>query len=292
MCNKGCGGYLNSKSDLRLILHRVFRLMNSRSEFRLICRLLLRPFGGSLASIFEVERAEWAFYVKYIRQGMIVFDVGANVGELSLLFSRFCGQEGQVHAFEPSKASFDRLKVICKLPNRENIRPNHLALADKEGVVKLYVYGDEQSVWDCLSQRPIQYFGSPLGTEDVLATTVDAYCTQNGISQIDLLKIDVEGAEYQVLRGASGMLERQQIRCCVFEFSPETLHMGNRPDEIRAYLKQFGYKIYNVIKGEPIFPGGRLAFKIGNMLSCEPIVPGPTHDESAQFAVHIAMPKT
>ncbi|GAG64605.1 unnamed protein product, partial [marine sediment metagenome] len=106
-------------------------------------RLLLRPLGVALSSIFEVERAEWAFYVRYIRQGMIVFDVGAYVGELSLLFSRFCGQQGQVHAFEPSKASFKRLRTICKLPNRGNIVPNHLALADKEGVVKLNVYSDD-----------------------------------------------------------------------------------------------------------------------------------------------------
>jgi len=282
---------MNIKSVLRRILRLVFRLMNSRPKSRFILRLLLRPLGIALSSIFEVERAEWAFYVRYLRPGMIVFDVGAHVGELSSLFSRFCGQQGQVHAFEPSSASFERLKAICKFPNRENITPNYLALADKEGMVKLNVYSDEHSVWNGLSDRPTHIFGSPVGTERIWATTIDTYCAQNGISQIDLLKIDVEGAEYQVLLGAKRVLEEQRIRCCVFEFSPETLNMVNSPDEIEAYLKQFGYRIQNVVKGEPIFPGGQLGFRILNMLRVHQNVPRATRDKKAQFAGHIAMPK-
>ena len=51
---------------------------------------------------------------------MIAFDVGANIGELSLLFSRFVGNLGQVHAFEPSKAVFSRLEDIIRLSNKKN----------------------------------------------------------------------------------------------------------------------------------------------------------------------------
>ena len=55
------------------------------------------------ASFAEVERAERIFYLEYLREGMTVFDVGANVGELTLLFSRFVGASGSVHAFEPAR---------------------------------------------------------------------------------------------------------------------------------------------------------------------------------------------
>lgn len=49
----------------------------------------------------DVERAEQSFYLSYLRENMVTFDVGANIGELSLLFSRFIGVSGEVHAFEP-----------------------------------------------------------------------------------------------------------------------------------------------------------------------------------------------
>lgn len=210
------------------------------------------------ASPIEVERAEQIFYINYLREGMVVFDAGANIGELTLLFSRFAGQEGRVHAFEASSTVFKRLSTICSLSGRKNIILNHRALADKEEYVKLYVYDDDYSGWNSLARRPLHTYGiqvDPIGTEEVLATTIDAYCEKNSISRIDLLKIDVEGAEYQVLLGARRMLEHKKIQCCVFEFGATTFDMGNDPNEIEAYLKQFGYRTRNVVKGNPVFPG-------------------------------------
>ena len=59
----------------------------------------------SPASPMEVERAEWIFYLEYLRDGMTIFDAGANVGELTLLFSRSNVTGGSVQAFEPCAAS-------------------------------------------------------------------------------------------------------------------------------------------------------------------------------------------
>lgn len=227
------------------------------------------------ATAIEVERSEQTFYINYLRDGMVVFDVGGNIGELTLLFSRFVGQEGKVHAFEASSTVFKRLSTICSLSGRKNINLNPRALADKEEYVKLYVYDDDHSGWNSLARRPLHTYGihvDPIATEEVLATTIDAYCEKKGISRIDLLKIDVEGAEYQVLLGARRMLESHRIRCCVFEFGATTFDMGNDPNEIEAYLKQFGYQIRNVVKGNPVFPGRSSAAE-------------------ARFSVHVATPK-
>jgi len=148
------------------------------------------------ASPMEVERAEWAFYLRYLREGMIVFDVGAYIGELTLLFSRFVGEQGQVHAFEASAQNFEKLRSVCEFAGRKNIVVNHLALAEREGIHKLFVYDDEHSSWSSLADRPLQKYGiavKPVGTEEITATTIDAYCEKTGVSHIDLLKIDVEG---------------------------------------------------------------------------------------------------
>ena len=235
-------------------------------------RLLLRWRQPS--SPLDVERAEQTFYIHHLREGMVVFDVGAHVGELTLLFSRFVGQHGRVHAFEAGGETFERLQTVCEAANRQNIVLNHVALMDKEGTVKLHVYDREHSGWNSLAERPLREYGidiDPVGIEEVRAITVDAYCDQNGIAQIGLLKIDVEGAEYQVLQGARRMLAGKKILCCVFEFGQTTFDMGNNPDELEAYLKRFGYQLQNVVRGDTVFPGRANA-------------------KTARFSVHVARP--
>lgn len=216
-------------------------------------RFLKPPEPSSYA---EVERAERIFYLEYLRENMTVFDVGANIGELTLLFSRFA-HNGQVHSFEASRAAFEKLDTVCRAANRRNITLNHLALADKKGSVRLHIYNDDYLSFNTQAVRKIEEFGSgvePVGTEEVSAATVDDYCEDKKIGQIDLLKIDVEGAELQVMKGARRMLESKRVKCLTFEFGQATFDMGNTPAEIEIYLKNVGYKIRNIVTGEPIFP--------------------------------------
>ncbi|HLM55463.1 MAG TPA: FkbM family methyltransferase [Pyrinomonadaceae bacterium] len=216
------------------------------------------PERAYAASFVEVERAERIFYLEYLREGMTVFDVGANVGELTLLFSRFVGEAGTVHAFEPSGAGFERLSAVCRAASLRNVRLNRLALAEKEGDVRLHVYDDEYLSWTTRAARPLEDYGidvKPRTTEDVPAATVDSYCERNGVAFIDLLKIDVEGAELQVLLGAERTLREKRVRCLTFEFGQTTFDMGNSPDQIEAFLQQVGYDLRNLIPEDPVFPG-------------------------------------
>jgi FkbM family methyltransferase len=229
----------------------------------------------SIASYYEVEAAEEIFYINYLKQGMTVFDVGANIGELSLLFSRFVGVKGAVHAFEASSTTFQKLKTLIELAMRYQVVLNHKAVADKKETLILNVYEEEYSGWNSLANRPLENYGinvKPVKKEEIEAITIDEYCQEQKISQIDLLKIDVEGAEFQVLLGAKGMLKAKKILCIVFEFGTTTFDMGNDPDEIEEYLDHLGYKIENIVKGNPIFPGRSDIYK-------------------AKFSVHIAKPR-
>jgi len=205
----------------------------------------------------EVERAEYRFYLDYLGNGMVVFDAGACVGEFTLLFSRFVGHRGRVHAFEPGSVACSRLQEVCPTAGRFNVDCNRLALTDRQGSAQLHIYDDAHLSWNSLADRPLYRYGvnvAAAGTETVPTTTVDAYCDERGIDRIDLLKIDVEGAEYQVLRGAGQMLKDRRIACCVFEFSPTTYDMGNDPKRIAALLERSGYAVRNVVTGDPVFP--------------------------------------
>ena len=82
----------------------------------------------------------------------------------------------------------------------------------------------------------------------------------------------MEGAEYQVLLGAMEMLKQRRIGVCVFEFGATTFDMGNRPQEIESYLSGMGYTLRNVVRGDPVFPGGATA-------------------KSAKYSMHVATPK-
>ncbi len=209
-------------------------------------------------SYLEVERAERIFYLEYLRENMTVFDVGANVGELTLLFSRFAGNGGSIHAFEASRAAFEKLETICKAASRRNVTLNHLALAGEKGVIRLRVYDDHYLSFNTQAEREITENGmvvEPVEIEEIRAATVDDYCEEKKIAQIDLLKIDVEGAELQVLKGARKMLELKRVKCLTFEFGQATVDMGNSAAQIECYLEETGYKIRNIIKGAPIFPG-------------------------------------
>jgi FkbM family methyltransferase len=224
----------------------------------------------------EVDRAEWMLYIKHLREGMIAFDVGAHVGELSLLFSRLVGTQGLVHSFEASSATFERLRTICELAGRRNVVLNHLAVAEKEGTVRLYCYDEQHSGWNTLAERPLHAYGidvEPVATEDTTATTIDAYCQETGIPAVDLLKIDVEGAEYQVLLGARRMLQAKAIGLCTFEVGKTTFDMGNDPREIQRYLSELDYESRNVVRGAPA------------------LVDVKSVDE-ARFSMYVAQPRT
>ncbi len=227
------------------------------------------------ASPIEVERAEQIFYIDFLHEGMIAFDVGANVGELTLLFSRFCGTSGRVYSFEANTATYEKLSTICDLVARENIECNNLAISDRNGLVELHVYPERYSGWNTLACRPLKSYGidvEPIKKEQVQSVTIDTFCHDKGIAHIDLLKIDVEGAEYQVLLGAQSMFEQKRVRCCVFEFGATTFDMGNTPGMIEDYLAEVGYRIRNIVPGNPCFPGRE-------------------HASSASFSMHIAEPK-
>ncbi len=228
-----------------------------------------------LAPPRTVERAEHIFYINYLNEGMIVFDVGANIGELTLLFSRFVQPSGKVFSFEACEATFEKLSAMCKLSGRDNVELNHTALSDINGTLDLYVYPEKYSGWNTLANRPLASYGidvKPVKREQVGSATIDTFCQEQGIKQIDLLKIDVEGAEYQTLLGARHMLEQKQIRCCVFEFGATTFDMGNTPAMIESYLAQVGYRIRNIVPGNPCFPGRKNAM-------------------SAKFSIHVAEPR-
>ncbi|MEO7634583.1 MAG: FkbM family methyltransferase [Sphingomicrobium sp.] len=223
----------------------------------------------------DVEREERAFYRYYVRRGMTVLDVGAHVGGLTTLFSKLVGDSGAVHTFEPAAAAFDQLRAAIARERASNVVANRCAVSDRPGIVRLHCYEGPFHAFNTMAVRPLADYGvdaGPVRLEEMEATTLDLYCAANLVTRIDLLKIDVEGAELQVLRGAEALLAARRIGCIAFEFGQATFDMGNSPAEIAALFRDHGYRLSNIVKGARLFPGG-----------------GSTR--TARFAMHLAMPR-
>lgn len=229
----------------------------------------LRPPGYE-----EVEREELAFYGAHVRPGMTVFDVGANIGTLTLLFSKLAAP-GAVHAFEPGAAIFATLEAALGEAGATNVTASRLALAERAGPLCLNCYDGPFHPFSTLADRPLAAYGvdaGPTRQERIEATTLDLYCEERSISEIGLLKIDVEGAELQVLQGARRMLGERRIACVAFEFGQATFDMGNRPDDLKTLFGDHGYRLSNLVRGARLFPGGRSV-------------------RTARFAMHLARPR-
>jgi FkbM family methyltransferase len=162
-------------------------------------------------------------------QTPVVFDVGANVGDYSRLVRRHL-PAALVYAFEPAAAVFKELeRNLSAAAAPERFRPFNVGLSDEEKTVELYSYtveGDEQSLISSIDRRlPTQVVSVEVsGSERINVRTLDAFCEAEGVTRIDFLKLDVEGHEMSVFRGARGMLEAGAVSMIQFEFGPANIY--------------------------------------------------------------------
>jgi FkbM family methyltransferase len=193
------------------------------------------------------ERREQDFCVSYLKPGMTTFDVGANYGLYALLFAHCVGADS-VHAFEAESWNFQRLTTNLALNGATQVQAHCCAVTEASGEVQLTVYPREQFGWHTLGTPDLEVDGAPYPPQErrtVPAISIDDYCSQHGIGQIDLLKVDVEGAELEVLRGAQRMLGEGRVPCVLFEVSEAMLEgMGHSGDEVFDLLREHGYALH------------------------------------------------
>jgi len=143
-----------------------------------------------------------------------VFDVGANVGDWSVLAAaQFPGAD--IHAFELSQNTFHALKPVA---DQHGITANNCGLSDSSGEITYKDYGDGSTVNTIVASAAF-HDGRLAATEkQAQVLRGDDYCAQHGIEAIDLLKIDVEGAEHLVLQGFERMFKEKRIAVVQFEY--------------------------------------------------------------------------
>jgi len=167
----------------------------------------------------------------------ILFDVGANIGQTTQsMLDAFHAPE--ICAFEPSPSTVESLRRA--VGDRAGVTVEALAMGDTEGILPFYVTQD-YSVNDSLLSPTRNAGGSVV---EVRVDTVDSYCGRNGIESISLLKIDAQGYDLHVLRGARRMLDDRRIKLFSCEADFDSMYTGQTTlRDLLTFGDEVGYKL-------------------------------------------------
>ena len=224
-------------------------------------------FGGRHGISFAEERfLQW--FVPSVADG-VLFDIGANHGSYTL-FLRSLAPGARIYAFEPHPATFASLH---KRAGGCGAVLEDMAVSDRSGTMQLFDFAEEDgSTQASLSEASVGMFDANTVARAVRVTSLDDYMEHAGIERIDFLKIDTEGFDINVLRGAARALARGAIGTIQFEFIPADIAM-------RVSMRDFfealpGYRLSRLCLNGALMPLARYDVK-----RCEVYV---THNIVAQ----------
>ncbi|MEZ4793191.1 MAG: FkbM family methyltransferase [Gelidibacter sp.] len=192
-----------------------------------------RPFG--LDSIEDLK-----YYFEDL-SFKTIFDVGANIGQTAIhIRNNF--PTADIWSFEPVKNTFN---ILTKNTSGLNINCQQMALGSSMGEIMLATNEAERP--STMNSLLNNHFNSENANEHIKVLTLDSFCVSNSIEKIDLLKIDTEGFDLEVLKGASKFLTDQSIDFVEVEvgMNPENTYHVNFV-EVKQFLENFDYRLYGL----------------------------------------------
>jgi FkbM family methyltransferase len=227
----------------------LIKIVVPKYDYKFYCRVNKEDYTTREDEIVEHFRP---------KEGDIVVDVGAHIGRYTIIASKRVGESGKVIAIEAHPGNFEMLNRNVKLNKLTNVTALNYAVYSKESKLKLYVPGEESgfTIYNTITTNRAK-------TDDkfieVNANTLDNLLLQqqqqqNGINHADInwIKIDVEGAEFEVLKGATDILSNSKDIALLIE-------VHNLNDGTNLYMKivEFLGSCYNFkIEYEKIHDGG------------------------------------
>jgi FkbM family methyltransferase len=195
------------------------------------------------------DAAEFEAMSRLVQPGDIAFDVGANIGIYSAFLARLCGPAGRVWAFEPVPETYRRLRETLTLNGCDNAVTVEAAVSDKPGSARMNLFEPRFADLNTLGSPSVAMASwntvSPIESVIVRACTLDEFCETQRIERINFLKVDVEGFELAVFRGAERLLGEQRVDYICFEiFQPALKDAGIESREVFAILRAHGYLAY------------------------------------------------
>jgi FkbM family methyltransferase len=228
-----------------------------RARSAMIERLHRRPLaapvlGGHAYVQFElirdfvtVAQGAWepqnmTLVQRVVRSGDVALDVGAHSGHYAILLAALVGSGGRVLAFEPAPANVERLRQNLRLNGIEHVTEAlQMAVSEQVGEVEFFADGDTGGTeFSMFGQR----HGAGGVAFRVACTTLDAVLGERGVERVHFMKIDTEGAELAVLRGAEQTIRRSTDLALLIELHPWV----TSPAEVCEHLRERGFCVHHV----------------------------------------------
>ena len=214
----------------------------NKLPFKTLKSPTILPDGNIIICSLEDHSYEWSVYHnspldRFFKpqKGDVVVDAGAHVGFYMLKAAKEVGNNGQVIAIEPEDKNYRLLTWNIRINKYENITPVKLALSDFEGKAPFFIKAHSCSH----SLIGKSWITQIVDSTEVNVTTLDNLLEKLDIEKVDLLKINVEGAELAVLKGCKKLLNNGRISKIVATPHPPFKQEAKKIDR---YLKAFGYK--------------------------------------------------
>ena len=180
----------------------------------------------------------------------IFLDIGANIGYHALCAAKKLQDGGQVIAFEPSPETFRHLQEHIALNKFTNITAVQKGISDKTTTAAFYFSGKENTGSSGLSPSG-EFSGQSITVELVNG---DEWLQQHNITNIDAVKIDVEGHEMQVLKGLSQTLQQNRPVIMIEILASTLARFDHTPAEVYGFLNGIGYKAYQLNDAKQLAP--------------------------------------
>jgi FkbM family methyltransferase len=187
--------------------------------------------------LFDIyEKNTVRHILKFLKPTDLFVDIGANIGAYSIIMATRLPQ-GRVISFEPNKRAASFLEQNIELNGLQNMTIEPFGLSDKKETAIMYSYTAGMT-----TASFNKGFDSPL-KEEIPLITLDEYCDQNRIKEIDIMKIDVEGHEPKVLEGAKDVIRRSKRLKLIMEIDQNTDKFGGRLELFNSVIS-LGFKAY------------------------------------------------
>jgi FkbM family methyltransferase len=213
---------------------------------RFTCKL--SSSTGRMLTQGGIEETERNFVKQTLRSGDTFFDIGANYGLFTLMAAKKVGPTGRVFAFEPSIREAEVLERNVVQNNLSNVTIVRSALSDKAGSEKFAVARDGGLNSLAKTEHPEQIIQS---WHTVSVTTLDEFVSKNSIPKIDVMKIDVEGAELKVLIGGRtvfGVPNAPTVLCEFCDMTAAGFQSSGRA--LYQAFAEYGYALYEIVSRE------------------------------------------
>lgn len=229
-----------------------------RIETRFGSRIVIRNLLEYHQKVLFADDASWEPDVQRVVQallppGGVFLDIGANLGFFSLMASKRVGPSGVVHSFEPVPAQYSHLVENLRLNAATNVTAQPFALSDTDGSMDFFVSKSWNSGVHSLFALP-----DAVKTK-VQVHTLDGYLASANVPPPTLIKMDVEGAETLVLRGAAGLLKSTHRPFVVLEADDShARRAGSSLLELRQLFAAARYTVVELLVTggvrEPVWP--------------------------------------